>query len=136
MTEEYAITIHEAIELYNCLASMRIGAIEISVNSEHTLNAKHSKHQFSVKGTSGKYALVDYDEICFVTLKDYLPTITDFTARQLRIVTFIAAQKAAKIFDLLLAKKRKEWEAELDDTVIIPIIDLEDEDSHEMESKP
>lgn len=127
MGEEYSITIHDALELWDCIATMKIADVDISLLTLYQRDTIRKKYEFSVKGANAGRVYADYSDICIITLKDYSTDIGIFVKRQARIEAFIALHKSMTNITNVLAKARLAWELEqkgieasLEITQIIP----------------
>lgn len=135
MSEEYSITIHDALELWDCIATLKIADVEVSLLTLFQRDTIRKKYDFAVKGRNRGHIYADYNDICVITLKDYSADIGIFVKRQARIEAFIALHKSMTNIANVLAKARLAWELEqkgieasLEITQIIPDISGGDEE--------
>lgn len=112
MSEEYIITVHDMIDLWDCLASLRIGETDISLLSIYQRDTIRNKFDFVVKGGKNRHVYADYDTMCLISLKDYTQEIGIFVKRQARIEAFITLHKSMTNITNILAKARLAWELE------------------------
>ena len=108
---EYAITIAEAIDMYDCLASIQVQNIFLSVTEGYEFDAVSNKYRFLnrvfepnkrwPKQAGPKHVLVSHTEKCLVTLKDFTQEIKHSMELQAKIAVFVAAQ--------VLVTNKLEW---------------------------
>lgn len=140
MADEYVMTVREAVRLYRCLATLKMGNTRLSTGLGYEVDEKTKQYRFAVQDSGGRYVTLDPETFCIVTFEDYLERIREFTARlldltarQLLVTTWLAGHLATKAFNKALAKEmqayREAQETLSDDTQGIP--ELFDEDPNE-----
>lgn len=133
MSDEYTVTVREALDLWECLASMRIDNTDISVLTISQWDTIRNKFEFTIKGGKSKRIYANYDTICIISLKDYTRDIGIMVKRQALIEATKIAWKQKRDMDAYIEKRilereleRRNFEKSLDITRQIP--DMEDED--------